>query len=51
MELIMYLFVFLIFIVISSFLNIMFKLTAKRDWLMSLLFSIVLSIITVAILG
>lgn len=51
MELIMYLFVFLIFIVISSFLNIMFKLTAKRDWLMSLLFSIVLSIITIVILG
>ena len=51
MELIMYLFVFLIFIVISSFLNIMFKLTAKRDWLISLLFSIVLSIITIVILG
>ncbi|SFQ46180.1 hypothetical protein SAMN02745910_01467 [Priestia endophytica DSM 13796] len=51
MEFIMYLFVFLIFIVISSFLNIMFKLTTKRDWLMSLLFSIVLSIITIVILG
>ncbi|MED4072607.1 hypothetical protein [Priestia endophytica] len=51
MEFIMILFVFLIFIVISSFLNIIFKLTAKRDWLMSLLLSIVLSIITVAILG
>lgn len=50
MEFIMLLFVFLIFIVISSFLNIIFKLTAKRDWLMSLLLSIVLSIITVAIL-
>ncbi|SFQ46165.1 hypothetical protein [Priestia endophytica] len=50
MEFIKLLFVFLIFIVISSFLNIIFKLTAKRDWLMSLLLSIVLSIITVAIL-
>ncbi|WP_172461131.1 hypothetical protein [Priestia endophytica] len=50
MEFIILLFVFLIFIVISSFLNIIFKLTAKRDWLMSLLLSIVLSIITVSIL-
>jgi hypothetical protein len=51
MEFIILLFVFLIFIVISSFLNIIFKLTAKRDWLISLLLSIVLSIITVSILG
>lgn len=51
MEFIMLLFVFLIFMVISSFLNIVFKLTAKRDWLMSLLLSSVLTMITVAILG
>lgn len=48
---IMLLFVFFILIVISSFLNIMFKLTAKKDWLMSLLFSMVFSVIIVAILG
>jgi hypothetical protein len=51
MEFIMLLFVFLILIAISSFLNIIFKLTAKRDWLISSLLSIVLSIIIVAILG
>ncbi|SMF35248.1 hypothetical protein SAMN06296056_102988 [Priestia filamentosa] len=47
----MILFVFFIMIVISSFLNIIFKLTEKKDWIISLLLSIVLSIIIVAILG
>ncbi|MDQ0271131.1 hypothetical protein J2S17_003019 [Cytobacillus purgationiresistens] len=51
MELIMILFVFLIFIGISSFLNIIFKMTEKKHWVISLLLSVVLSMFIVAILG
>ncbi|ALC81966.1 hypothetical protein AM592_10380 [Bacillus gobiensis] len=41
---------FFLLIGISSVLNILFKMTGKRDWLISLLLSAVLSIIYVAIL-
>jgi hypothetical protein len=51
MELVMILFVFIILICISSVLNILFKMTGKRHWIISLLLSVLLSIIIVAILG
>lgn len=47
----MLLFVFLVCMCIGSVLNILFKLTKRRDWFISFLFSVGLSIIIVAILG
>jgi len=47
----MILFVFIILMVISSVLNILFKLTGKKYWVISLLLSILLTIIIVALLG
>lgn len=47
----MILFVFIILMVISSVLNILFKLTEKKYWVISLLLSILLSVIIVALLG
>ncbi len=51
MEFIMILFVFFLLLVISSTLNILFKMTERKHWIISLLLSIVLSITIVAILG
>lgn len=51
MEFYMVLFVFIIFILISSVLNILFKMTEKKHWGMTLVLSLVLSFITVAVLG
>ncbi|WP_394137667.1 hypothetical protein [Cytobacillus oceanisediminis] len=51
MEFYMVLFVFIIFILISSVLNILFKMTEKKHWGITLVLSLVLSIITVAVLG
>jgi len=51
MEFIMALFVFLFLLAISSTLNILLKMTDKKDWIISLLLSIVLSITIVAVLG
>lgn len=51
MEFYMLLFVFSIFIIISSVLNILFKMTEKKHWGISLFLSIVLSLITVAVLS
>ncbi len=50
MEFIMIVFVFLILIGISVIMNILLKTTKKRDWAISLLLSIFVSIIIVAIL-
>ncbi|MFD2628494.1 hypothetical protein [Oceanobacillus kapialis] len=49
--LIMVFLTFLIMMVISSFLNIMFKTTEKKHWLASFSFSAVLSIILVIFFG
>ncbi|MED3950446.1 hypothetical protein [Priestia aryabhattai] len=51
MEFIMTLFVFLFLLAISSILNILLKMTDKKDWIISLLLSTVLSITIVAVLG
>jgi len=51
MEFIMTLFVFLFLLAISSTLNILLKMTDKKDWIISLLLSTVLSITIVAVLG
>ncbi|MED4619588.1 hypothetical protein [Priestia megaterium] len=51
MEFIMTLFVFLFLLAISSTLNILLKMTDKKDWIISLLLSTVLSIAIVAVLG
>jgi len=51
MEFIMALFVFLFLLAISSTLNILLKMTDKKDWIISLLLSMVLSITIVAVLG
>ena len=51
MEFIMILFVFFLLLVISSTLNILFKMRERKHWIISLLLSIVLSITIVAILG
>ncbi len=48
---IMVLFVFLVCICISSVLNILFKMTKKRDWLITFLISLGLSIIIVPLLN
>jgi hypothetical protein len=51
MELMIFLFVFFIFLAISSVMNVLFKMTEKKHWGMTLVLSLVLSIITVAVLG
>ncbi|WP_342837411.1 hypothetical protein [Priestia sp. SB1] len=51
MEFIMTLFVFLFLLAISSILNILLKMTDKKDWIISLLLSMVLSITIVTVLG
>ena len=51
MEFIMTLFVFLFLLAITSTLNILLKMTDKKDWIISLLLSMVLSITIVAVLG
>ncbi|MEV5111935.1 hypothetical protein MRBL20_000010 [Peribacillus frigoritolerans] len=51
LELIMVLVVFLVCICISSVLNILFKLTKKRDWLITFLISLGLSIIIAPLLN
>ena len=51
MELIMILFVFLVTMGISSVLNILFLMTEKKHWIMSLLISSGLSLIIVAMLA
>lgn len=51
MEFIMVLFVFFLLLVISSILNVLFKMTERKHWIISLLLSIVLSITIVVILG
>lgn len=51
MELIMVLVVFLVCICISSVLNVLFKLTKKRDWLITFLISLGLSIIIAPLLN
>nr|WP_295970981.1 hypothetical protein [uncultured Bacillus sp.] len=50
-SIIMILFVFLILLVISSTLNLFLKMTAKKDWIISFLLNVVLSIFIVAFLG
>ena len=47
----MVLVVFLVCICISSVLNILFKLTKKRDWLITFLISLGLSIIIAPLLN
>lgn len=51
LKLIMVLVVFLVCICISSVLNILFKLTKKRDWLITFLISLGLSIIIAPLLN
>ncbi|USK39484.1 hypothetical protein LIS77_02830 [Cytobacillus firmus] len=51
MEFMIFLFVFFIFLAISSVMNMLFKMTEKKHWGMSLLLSLVLAVITIAILG
>ncbi|MEK4495047.1 hypothetical protein [Ureibacillus sp. FSL W8-0352] len=51
MEIIMITFVFIIVLLISSIINILFKMTEKKHWIISLLLSVALAIIIVAILG
>lgn len=51
MEFLIFLFVFFIFLAISSVMNVLFKMTEKKHWGMSLLLSLVLAVITIAILG
>ncbi|WP_197489689.1 hypothetical protein [Rossellomorea aquimaris] len=51
MELIMIMFVFLVTMGISSVLNILFLMTEKKHWIMSLLISSGLSLIIVAMLA
>ncbi len=51
MEFMIFLFVFFIFLAISSVMNVLFKMTEKKHWGMSLLLSLVLAVITIAILG
>ncbi|XIH25097.1 hypothetical protein C1N73_27615 (plasmid) [Priestia aryabhattai] len=46
---IMILSVFLLLLIISSTLNILFKMTERKHWVISLLLSIALSVIIVAI--
>jgi uncharacterized membrane protein len=48
---IMVLFVFFVCICISSVLNILFEMTKKRDWLITFLISLGLSIIIVPLLN
>lgn len=50
-SLIMVLFVFLVCIFIGSILNILLKTTKKRDWLITFLISLGLSIIIVPLLN
>jgi len=50
MELLMIFFIFLIMMGISSILNILFQMTSKKDWLLSLFISLGLAIILGAIL-
>lgn len=50
-EVIIWLFVFTIFIVISSVLNILLKMTERKHWIISLVLSMFLSIFTIAMLG
>jgi hypothetical protein len=47
----MIIFVFLLFICISSVLNILLKMTEKRHWGISLLLSVGLTLLTVALIG
>lgn len=51
MELINIVVGFIIFICMGSVLNILIKTTQKRDWLITFLISLVLSIIIVPLLG
>lgn len=51
MEFMIFLFVFFIFLAISSVMNVLFKMTEKKHWGMSVLLSLVLAVITIAILG
>ncbi|WP_169787395.1 hypothetical protein [Sporosarcina globispora] len=51
MELMIFLFVFFVFLAISSVMNVLFKMTEKKHWGISLLLSLVLAVITVAVLG
>ncbi|URT71429.1 hypothetical protein [Cytobacillus firmus] len=51
MEFMIFLFVFFIFLAISSVMNVLFKMTEKKHWGMSVLLSLVLAVITISILG
>lgn len=51
MELINILLGFIVCICIGSVLNILLKMTKKRDWLITFLISLALSIIIVPLLG
>lgn len=51
MEFMIFLFVFFIFLAISSVMNVLFNMTEKKHWGMSLLLSLVLAVISIAILG
>lgn len=50
-SLISVLYVFLVSISISSVFNILFKMTKKKDWLLTFLISVGLAIVIVALLG
>ncbi|UOQ49641.1 hypothetical protein MUN88_06055 [Gracilibacillus caseinilyticus] len=50
-SLVMVIFVFLVCMAIGSTLNILFKMTMKRDWLITLLISIGLSIVIVPLVA
>lgn len=50
-SIIMVIFVFLVCFCISSVLNILFKKTEKRDWLITLLISVGFSMIIVPLLA
>ncbi|KAF0821103.1 hypothetical protein KIS4809_0630 [Bacillus sp. ZZV12-4809] len=45
-----FIFVFFIFLAISSVMNVLFKMTEKKHWGMSLLLSLVLAILAFAVL-
>ncbi len=51
MDFIMILFVFGLLMIVSLVLNILFKTTKKRDWIISFSLSIILSFIIVGVLG
>ncbi|WP_162920186.1 hypothetical protein [Paenisporosarcina cavernae] len=51
MEWMMIVAVFFMFVLIGSFLNVLLRTTRKTDWLMTVVFSLFMAVITIGILG